>query len=97
MQSQGGLSDVGLQERFKRFAYAQWESLPDSQKISAKKVWGVITYKWRWQIAMNIPYLVIFVLDRTVPAIHKFDMVLLSSIATRIHLPSFISSWIRLG
>jgi len=97
MQSQGGLSDVGLQERFKRFAYAKWESLSDSQKISAKKVWGVITYKWRWQIAMNIPYLVIFVLDSTVPAIHKFDMALLSSIATRIPLPSFISSWIRLG
>ena len=65
--------------------------------IFFKKAWGVLTYKWRWQIAMNIPYLAIFALDRTVPAVHKFDVALISSITSKIAIPAFITSWFGIG
>ncbi len=94
MQSQGGIPNVEIREGIKNFADAKWESLTDRQKAYAKKAWGVITYKWRWQIAMNIPYLVILLLDRTVPAVHQFDMALLATITSKLPIPDFLSSWI---
>ena len=97
MQSQGGLSEPAIQYRLKQFAESKWENLTDRQKKYAKKAWGVLTYKWRWQIARNIPYLAIFLLDRTVPAVHKFDMNLLSMVFSALHIPSFISSWMGLS
>ena len=97
MQSQGDFSEVRLQERIKDFADGKWENLTDRQKIYAKKAWGVITYKWRWQIAMNVPYLAIFLLDRTIPAVHQFDMTLLSTLTSKLPIPAFISSWMGLS
>ncbi len=99
MKSQGELSLSGdsFKERIKNFAVRKWESLTEKQKTYAKKAWGVLTYKWRWQIAMNVPYLAIFVLDRTVPAVHQFDMALLGSITSKLPIPAFISSWMGLG
>ncbi len=97
MQSQGGFPSVGLQERTKEFLESKWEGLNPKQKAYAKKAWGVITYKWRWQIALNIPYLLIFILDRSVPAVHKFDMAILSSITSRLPIPNFLASWWGLG
>ena len=97
MQSQGGLSDVGFVERIKQVSENKWESLSDRQRKYAKKAWGVMTYKWRWQIAMNVPYLAIFLLDRTVPAVHQFDMALLAMVTSKLPIPAFISSWMGLG
>ena len=97
MQSQGGLSEVGLWERFKQVAYEKWESLSDRQRLFAKKVWGVITYKWRWQIAMNIPYLLIFLLDRIFPAVHEFNINVLNYIFSKLPIPQFISSFMGLS
>ena len=97
MQSQGGLSAVGLQERVKQFVVTIWETMSDRQKTYAKKAWSVLTYKWRWQIAMNVPYLGIFLLDRSIPAVHKFDMALLATITSKLPVPAFISSWMGLG
>ena len=97
MQSQGGLSELGLKERLQQAVSEKWEGLGDGQKTLVKKIWGVITYKWRWQIAMNIPYLAIFALDRTVPAVHKFDMHLLATVTSNLPLPDFISTWIGLS
>ena len=97
MQSQGGFSKVGLQEGIRRFAGRKWEGLTDHQKNLVKKAWGVITYKWRWQIALNIPYLAIFILDRTIPAVHDFDMNLLAMVTSNLPVPAFISSWLRFG
>ena len=92
MQSQGGLSEVDFVQRIKQFAGTKWDSLTDIQKTYAKKVWGVISYKWRWQIAMNIPYLAIFFLDRTFSSVHEFDMALLASVTPKFPIPTFISS-----
>ena len=97
MQSQGGLSEITLQNRIKQLAVSKWENLTTSQKTFIKKVWGILTYKWRWQIAMNVPYLAIFILDRSIPAVHSFDMALLSSITSKLPIPAFISSWMSIG
>ncbi len=97
MQSPGGFSQVEFQEGIKQFAGKKWESLTDSQKNLAKRFWGVITYKWRWQLAMNIPYLAIFILDRTVPAVHRFDMNLLTALTSNLPIPDFITTWFGLG
>ena len=94
MQSQTSFSQEGIQERIKEFASRRWSALSDSQQNLAKKAWGVITYKWRWQIAMNIPYLAVFTLDRTIPAVHQFDMALLATITSKLPIPAFISSWL---
>ncbi len=96
MQSQGD-ELVGPRGRVKQFAELKWDSLSDRQKNYLKKGWGVITYKWRWQIAMNIPYLAIFILDRTIPEVHKFDMAVLNAVVSRLPIPEMISSRMGLG
>ncbi len=78
------------------FFAQRWDQLGDRQKKLAKKAWSVMTYKWRWQIAMNIPYMAILLLDRTVPQVHKFDMALLGSITSRLPIPAFISRFLGL-
>ena len=97
MQSQGRLSKVGLKEDVKQFIGNKWGSLSDEQKKLAKKFWNVITYKWRWQIALNILYLAIFVLDKTIPSVHEFDMYLLAILTSNIPIPSFLASWLGLS
>ena len=57
-----------------------WLNLSDSQKNILKKIWMIITYKWQWQIILNAPFLVIWILDQTIPAVHSFDMNLISSL-----------------
>ena len=96
MQSQRGFSEKAGLSTIKHLAVANWENLTDRQRDFAKKIWGVITYKWRWQIAMNVPYLAIFLLDRSIPAVHQFDMSVLETIASKIPIPAFLSSWMGL-
>ena len=57
-----------------------WLNLSDSKKNILKKIWMIITYKWQWQIILNAPFLVIWILDQTIPAVHSFDMKLISSL-----------------
>ena len=57
-----------------------WSNLNENQKSILKKIWSVLTYKWQWQIILNAPFLVIWVLDQTIPAVHSFDMKLISSL-----------------
>ncbi len=97
MQSQGGLSEVDFVQRIKQFAGTKWDSLSNNQKTFAKKAWGVLTYKWRWQIAMNVPYMAIFLLDRTIPSVHQFNVSLVVMVTSKLPLPAFVSSWIGLG
>ena len=93
MHSESGLSEISFSERLRAFTESRWEALSEPQKVLAKKFWGILTYKWRWQIAMNIPYLILFLLDRTIPSVHKFDMAILHSITSRIPLPEFLASY----
>ena len=57
-----------------------WANLSDSKKSIFKKIWAILTYKWQWQIILNAPFLVIWILDQTIPAVHSYDMQLISSL-----------------
>ena len=57
-----------------------WANLSENQKSILIKIWSILTYKWQWQIIFNAPFLVIWILDQTIPAVHSFDMQLISSL-----------------
>ena len=97
MQSETRLAEKTLRERIRAFGLERWDSLSDQQRNLLQKIWGVLTYKWRWQIAMNIPYLAIFLLDRTIPSVHKFDMALIASVTSRLPIPELISKTLGLN
>ena len=67
-----------------------WSNLSENQKSILKKIWSVLTYKWQWQIILNAPFLVIWVLDQTIPAVHSFDMQLISLLP----LPMIIKTYL---
>ena len=97
MHTESTISRKSIKENLIQFFNQKWYELGTRQKNYLKKAWSVISYKWRWQIAMNIPYLLIFSLDKTVPQVHKFDMAVLASITSRIPIPTYISAWLGLG
>ena len=70
-----------------------WSNLSEKQKSILKKIWSILTYKWQWQIVLNAPFLLIWVLDQTIPAVHSFDMQLISSLP----LPTIIKSYLGFG
>ena len=67
-----------------------WSNLSENQKSIFKKIWSVLTYKWQWQIILNAPFLVIWGLDQTIPAVHTFDMQLISSLP----IPTIIKTYL---
>ena len=44
------------------------------------KIWNIVTWRWRLQLAINAPFVVLWVADKTNPAVHAFDMFLLTAI-----------------
>ncbi len=93
MQSQSGVSKNSLLLNLKEIAENQWVGLNDNQKKTIKRFWGILTYKWQWQIALNSPFMLLWILDSTVPAIHKFDMAILKALP----LPTWIQSFWGIG
>ena len=67
-----------------------WSNLSDNQKSILKKIWSVLTYKWQWQIILNAPFLIIWVLDQTIPAVHSFDMQLISSLPLPLIIKTYL-------
>ncbi len=67
-----------------------WSNLSESQQSILKKIWSILTYKWQWQIILNAPFLVFWVLDQTIPAVHSFDMNIISSLP----LPMIIKAYL---
>ena len=67
-----------------------WSNLSESQKSILKKIWSILTYKWQWQIILNAPFLVIWGLDQTIPAVHSFDMQLISSLPIPMILKTYL-------
>ena len=67
-----------------------WSNLSDAKRAILKKIWSILTYKWQWQIILNAPFLVIWILDRTIPAVHSFDMKLISSIPIPIAIKTLL-------
>ena len=70
-----------------------WEDLDDSLKTKLLKIWKVLTYKWQLQILFNLPFLVWWVLDKSFPKVHKFDMTVLNN----LNLPDWELSFIGFG
>ena len=67
-----------------------WSNLSEKQKSFLTKIWSILTYKWQWQIILNAPFLLIWALDQTIPAVHSFDMQLISSLP----LPNIIKTYL---
>ncbi len=67
-----------------------WANLSDSQRTILKKIWAVLTYKWQWQVILNAPFLVIWILDQTIPAVHSFDLELISSLPLPMTVKTFL-------
>ena len=70
-----------------------WEELDDSLKTKLTRIWRVITYKWQFQILFNLPFLLLWVLDKYIPKVHKFDMAILNY----LNLPDWALSFIGFG
>ena len=70
-----------------------WEELDASQKTKLIKIWKVLTYKWQLQILFNLPFLLWWLLDKSFPKIHKFDMTILNY----LNLPDWALSFIGFG
>ena len=70
-----------------------WEDLDDPLKNKLIKIWRVLTYKWQLQILFNLPFLLWWVLDKSFPKVHEFDMTIL----TYLNLPDWALSFIGFG
>jgi hypothetical protein len=46
-----------------------------------QKAWKVITCRWRLQLAINAPFVLPWVADQGIPAVHAFDI----SVLTALH------------
>ncbi len=67
-----------------------WSNLSESQQSILKKIWSILTYKWQWQIILNAPFLLIWVLDQTIPAVHSFDKQLISSLPIPMMIKTYL-------
>ena len=80
MESNSAVDKKGLIYQAQSNLEDFWSNLSDSQQSILKKIWLILTYKWQWQIILNTPFLVIWILDQTIPAVHSFDLQLISSL-----------------
>jgi len=90
MNSQTAADKNGVIKKVKSNLQDFWSNLSEKQQSILKKTWSILTYKWQWQIILNAPFLVIWALDQTIPAVHSFDMKLISSLP----LPTIIKTYL---
>ena len=90
METSSATEKKGFISQLKSNAEELWLNLSDSQKEILKKVWLILTYKWQWQIILNAPFLFIWILDQTVPAVHSFDMHLISLLPIPIKIKTLL-------
>ena len=67
-----------------------WLNLSEKQQSILKKIWSILTYKWQWQIILNAPFLVIWILDQTIPEVHSFNMQLISSLPIPMVIKTYL-------
>ena len=67
-----------------------WEELDESLKSKLKKIWSILTYKWQLQILFNLPFLLWWALDNSLPKVHEFD----ATILNYLNLPEWALSFI---
>ena len=70
-----------------------WKNLDESQKTTLKKIWNVLTYKWKLQILFNLPFLIWWALDKSVLKVHELD----ANLFSYLNLPDWVLSFIGFG
>ena len=90
MDSQAAANKNGIINRVNRNLQDFWGNLSENKQSILKKIWSILTYKWQWQIILNAPFLVIWVLDQTIPAVHSFDMQLISSLPIPMIIKTYL-------
>ena len=56
-----------------------------------KKLVAVITWRWRMQLALNLPLILLWVADKSSPAVHRFDLDILKTLKAE-----WLAPWIGL-
>ena len=90
MDSQAAADKNGIINKVNRNLQDFWGNLSVNKQSILKKIWSILTYKWQWQIILNAPFLVIWVLDQSIPAVHSFDMQLISSLPIPIIIKTYL-------
>ena len=90
MDSQAAADKNGIINRVNRNLQNFWGNLSENKQSILKKIWSILTYKWQWQIILNAPFLVIWVLDQTIPAVHSFDVQLISSLPIPMIIKTYL-------
>ena len=90
MESNSGIEKKGLIYTVSTNLQELWFNLNDSQKSILKKIWSILTYKWQWQIILNAPFLIIWILDKTIPAVHSFNMHLIFSLPIPLSIKTLL-------
>ena len=93
MDSQTATNKKGVINKVNSSLQNFWTNLSEKQQTILKRIWSILTYKWQWQIFLNAPFLVIWVLDQTIPAVHSFDTKLISSLP----IPAIIKTYLGFG
>ena len=70
-----------------------WENLDKSQKTFLTKIWRVLTYKWKLQILLNLPFLIWWGLDKSIAEVHELDV----NIVSYLNLPEWAVKFIGFG
>ena len=70
-----------------------WGNLDQTQKTTLTKIWKVLTYKWHLQILFNTPFLIWWVLDKSISHVHEFDV----SMLNYLNLPDWALSFLGFG
>ena len=70
-----------------------WEELDESQKSVLTKIWKVLTYKWQLQILFNFPFLLWWILDKSITQVHTFD----TAILNYLNIPEWALSFMGFG
>ena len=89
MDSQTAADKNGVVNKINANLQDFWSNLTENQQNILRKIWSILTYKWQWQILLNAPFLLIWILDQTIPAVHSFDMELISSLP----IPTIIKTY----
>ncbi len=93
MDSKSAANTKGFMYKVNDNLQAFWSNLSDSQQAILKKIWTILTYKWQWQIILNAPFLMVWILDQTIPAVHTFNIKLISSLP----IPMIIKTLLGIG
>ena len=80
-------------KNFSDLVTKNWEKLDNSQKLILTKIWKVLTYKWQLQILFNLPFLIWWALDKSMPRVHEFD----ATVLNYLNLPDWALSFIGFG